>query len=136
MMIELKDFFQQEFKHIRMIDDHKEWRLHETPSYLPCEYFNHKKWCWGFEHFGFVRHLNGEWYAGFSIVILNGWFELRLIRRQCFEFDPAPDCHSDETFPLEKYEIEEFEDHYILTFFEGGELAHGNDVLRFKMTKN
>ena len=87
-------------------------------------------------HVSILIILNGEWYAGFSIVILNGWFELRLIRRQCFEFDPAPDCHSDETFPLEKYEIEEFEDHYILTFFEGGELAHGNDVLRFKMTKN
>lgn len=134
-MIELKDFFQQDFKHIRMIDDHKDWRLHETPSYLPCEYFNHKKGAWGFEHFGFVRHLNGALYAGFSIVIFNGWFSLRLIKRQCFEFDPEPGCHSDEIFRLEKYEIDEFEDHYILTFFEGGEFANGNEILRFKMTK-
>lgn len=134
-MIELKDFFQQNFKHVRMVDDHSEWRLHETPSYLPCEYFNHSRWAWGYEHFGFVRNLNNEWYAGFSIVILNSGYELRLIRRQCFEFDSEPGRHSDELFPLEKYEIQEFDEYYILTFFEGGEFTRDRNVLKFKITK-
>lgn len=134
-MIELKEFFQQDFKHIRMLDDHKDWRLNETPSYLPCEYFNHSKWAWGYEHFGFVRHLNGEWYAGFSIVIAPLCFELRLIQRQCFEFDKDPTRHYDELFMLEKYEIQEFEDHYVLSFYEGGEFTLDRDILKFKITK-